>query len=186
MQEGLSFREGRNLCRSLHPVCSALVLAYFFHVDQIENLFQHCGSQDVFEVIVHFAGPEVDNRCFWRFQCTFEDIRVFALADSRHFCRIAFLDASFGRQCRQILFNKRTDAVRVDIPDERKDKAGSVGKPFLIHLHDARVADSLEVTGRDAGGTRVIVVNRLCQCVAECYHRVQFQVLQLCDHAVLE
>ena len=186
LQECLSFREGRNLCGSLHAICTAFVLAYLFHVDQIENLLQHSGGEDVFEVIFHLTGPEVDNRRLRCFQGAFEDIGVFALADSRHFGGIVFLDASFCRERCQVLFHKRTDAVCVDISDERKDKVRSVGKPFFVHLHDARVADLLEIAGRDAGGTRVVAVNRLCQRVAERHHRVQFQVLQLCDHTVLE
>ena len=38
LQECLPFREGRNLCGSLYSLCPAFVLAYLFHVDQIENL----------------------------------------------------------------------------------------------------------------------------------------------------
>ena len=86
-----------------------------FGAKDIDNL-------KVFNDVITLGGPEVDNRRFRCFQSAFEDIRVFALADSRYFGGIGFFGTSFDRECRQILFYKRTDTVCVDISDERKDK----------------------------------------------------------------
>ena len=97
LQEGLSLGESGDTCRCLYTVCSALFLAYLFHINKVEYLLQHGCRKDVFQVVIHLTGIEVYDGSFRGFHLAFETVDVFAFADGRDFFYISFFNFTVGR-----------------------------------------------------------------------------------------